>query len=254
MPAEGKPLWLAIGKFGRLELVTDAVLPDSGLPVPSQLWLVETGFMHVRPLADGGSIGGNFLFGSASDRPYAAGRDLTLMTVAFYNRPTGRGDDEWSFSVFYSPTSQLPYPLPGIAYVWRPNDRFEAKLGVPPAFEWRPTDDWTFTANYFPLVNFNATARRRLVDGLSLIAFYRTDTEIYFLAARRHDDQRFYVFDQRAAVGLERTLGRGFALEATASYIFDRQLFQGTNFLSGRTDFIAFDPGLGLSLQLLWRR
>jgi hypothetical protein len=40
----------------------------------------------------------------------------------------------------------------------------------------------------------------------------------------------------------------------TASYIFDRQLFQGTNFLSGRTDFVAFDPGLGLSLQLLWRR
>lgn len=29
---------------------------------------------------------------------------------------------------------------------------------------------------------------------------------------------------------------------------------QGTNFLSGRTDFVAFDPGLGLSLQLLWRR
>jgi hypothetical protein len=29
---------------------------------------------------------------------------------------------------------------------------------------------------------------------------------------------------------------------------------QGTNFLSSRTDFVAFDPGLGLSLQLLWRR
>jgi hypothetical protein len=58
VPAEGRPLWLAIGKFGRLELVTDAVLPDSGLRVPSQLWLVETCFMHVRPLDDGGSIGG----------------------------------------------------------------------------------------------------------------------------------------------------------------------------------------------------
>ena len=104
VPAEGKPLWLAIGKFGRFELVTDAVLLDSGLPVPSQLWLVETGFMHVRPLADDGSIGGNFVFGSASDRAYAAGRDLTLMTVTFYNRPTGRGDDEWGYSVFYSPT------------------------------------------------------------------------------------------------------------------------------------------------------
>jgi hypothetical protein len=254
VPVDGRPLWLAIAKFGRLELATDAVLPDSGQPVPNQLWLVETGFMHVRPLTSGGSIGGTFLFGSASDRPYAAGRDLTLMTVGFYNRPATRAKDEWSLSVFYSPTSQLPYPLPGIAYVWRPSDRLEAKIGMPPAVEWRPTDDWTLTANYFPLVNFNATARRRLADTLSLIAFYRSDTEIYFLADRRQDDQRFFVFDQRAAVGLERTLGRGFALEATASYIFDRTLFQGTNFTSGRTDVVTFDDGLGLSLQLLWRR
>ncbi len=254
MPAEGRPLWLAIAKFGRLELATDAVFPDSGQPIPDQLWLIETGLMHVRPLANGGTIGGNFLFGSASDRPYAAGRDLTLMTVGFYNRPAARGDDEWSFSVFYSPTSQLPYPLPGIAYVWRPSERFEAKIGLPPAIEWRPTDDWTFTANYFPLVNFNATARRRLAEKLFFLAFYRSDTEIYFLADRLQDDQRFYVFDQRAAMGLEQTLGRGFALEATASYLFDRQLFQGTNFLSNRTDVVRFDGGLGLSLQLLWRR
>lgn len=254
VPAEGRPLWLAIAKFGRLELATDAVLPDSGAPIPSQLWLVETGFMHVRPLAAGGSLGGTFLFGSASDRPFAAGRDLTLMAVGFYNRPAARADDEWSYSVFYSPTSQLPYPLPGIAYVWRPSDRLEAKIGLPPAIEWRPTDDWTFTANYFPLVNFNATARRRLADSLAAIAFYRSDTEIYFLADRRQDDQRFFVFDQRAAVGLEQTLGRGFALEATASYIFDRQLFQGTSFASNRTDLVRFENGLGLSLQLLWRR
>jgi hypothetical protein len=254
VPEEGRPLWLAIAKFGRLELATDAVLPDSGQPIPDQLWLVETGFMHVRPLANGGSIGGSFLFGTASDQPYAATRDLTLMAVGFYNRPAARADDEWSFSVFYSPTSQLPYPLPGIAYVWRPSERFEAKIGLPPALEWRPTDDWTFTANYFPLVNFNATARRRLADTLALLAFYRSDTEIYFLADRLQNDQRFFVFDQRAAVGLEQTLGRGFTLEATASYIFDRTLFQGTNFSSGRTDVVNFDDGLGLSLQLLWRR
>lgn len=254
VPAEGRPLWIAIAKFGRLEISTDAVLPDSGQPIPGQLWLVETGFMHIRPLAGGGTLGGTFLFGSASDRPYAAGRDLTLMTVGFYNRPAANARDEWSYSLFYSPTSQLPYPLPGIAYVWRPSERFEAKIGLPPSFEYRPTDDWTFTANYFPLVNFNATARRRLAEKLSLLAFYRSDTEIYFLADRLKDDERFYVFDQRAAVGLEQTLGRGFTLEATAAYLFDRTLFQGTSFSSGRTDVVNFDDGLGLSLQVLWRR
>ncbi|MFM9024680.1 MAG: hypothetical protein ACKON7_04980, partial [Planctomycetaceae bacterium] len=96
VPAEGKPLWLAIAKFGRLELATDAVLPDSGQPVPDQLWLVETGFMHIRPLDGGGTLGGSFVFGSASDRPYAAFRDLTLMTVGFWNTPARNERDEWS--------------------------------------------------------------------------------------------------------------------------------------------------------------
>ncbi len=254
VPEEGRPLWLAIGRFGRLELATDAMLPDSGQPVPDQLWLIETGVTHIRPQDDGGTLGGTFLFGSASDRPYAAGRDLTLMAILFMNRPAKRPDDEWSFSLFYSPTSQLPYPLPGIAYIWRPSDAFEAKVGVPAGLEWRPTDDWTLSVNYFPLVNVNATARRRLTDGLSFVAFYRTDTEIYFLADRANDKERFYVFDQRAAVGLEQSLGRGFTLEFMASYLFDREIFQGTNFSSGRTDVVTFEDGLGLGLQLLWRR
>jgi len=68
------------------------------------------------------------------------------------------------------------------------------------------------------------------------------------------NSERCYVFDQRVAAGLEQTIGRGFSLEFTTSYVFDRSLFQGTNFTSGRTDVVAFDPGLGMSLQLLWRR
>ena len=52
----------------------------------------------------------------------------------------------------------------------------------------------------------------------------------------------------------EQEIGGGFSLELLASYLFDRTLFQGTSFSSGRTDVVAFEPGLGLSAQLLWRR
>lgn len=253
-PREGEPLWIGIGRFGRLELATAALLPDSDQPVPDQLWLVETGLTHIRPLESGGTLGGTFLFGSASDQPFAAGRDLTLMAIAFWNTPARNERDEWNFSVFYSPTSQLPYPLPGLAYAWRPSDAFEAKLGVPASLEWRPDDAWTISAAYFPLVNVNVEARRKLAADWSFVAFYRTDTQIYFLADRLLDDERFFVFDQRAAVGLERSLGGGFTIEALASWLFDRELFQGTNFTSGRTDVVEFEPGPGLSLQLLWRR
>ena len=254
IPEEGQPLWLAIAKFGRLELATDAILPDSLEPVPSQFWLVETGVTHIRPLASGSTVGGTFLFGSASDKPFHAGRDLTLMSILFATVPARNQRDDWSFSLFYSPTSQLPYPLPGIAYVWKPDETLEAKIGLPAGIEWRPNDDWELTFNYFPLVNVNAMVRRRLADKLWLFGGYRTDTQIYFLADRVIEKERFYVFDQRAGIGLDQQIGAGFSLEFLASYLFDRELFQGTSFTSGRTDVIEFDPGLGLSLQLLWRR
>ena len=254
VPREGEPLWLGIAKFGRLELATEAVLPDSGERVPSQLWLVETGVTHIRPQDDGGTLGGTFLFGTASDQPYAAGRDLTLMAVGFWEKPAANGRDDWSFSVFYSPTSQLPYPLPGVAYVWKPDDTLEAKIGLPGGIEYRPNDDWELSLTYFPLVNVAAVARRRLSEQASLFATYRTDTQIYFLADRLIEEDRFFVFDQRAAIGVERRLAGGFSLESTVSYLFDRTLFQGTSFSSGRRDVVDFDPGIALAVQLLWRR
>ncbi|MBM4012201.1 MAG: hypothetical protein FJ286_12610 [Planctomycetes bacterium] len=253
-PQEGAPLWIGIGRFGRLELSTDAILPDSRRSIPDQLWLVETGLTHIRPLEHGGSLGGTFLFGSASDQPFAAGRDLTLMAIGFWNTPARDARDEWNFSLFYSPTSQLPYPLPGIAYAWRPSPTLEARIGVPASIEWRPDERWTLSAAWFPLVNVAVEARRRITDDWALLAFYRTDTQIYFLADRLLDSERLYVFDQRAAMGLERRLGRGFSLEAVASWLFDREIFQGTSFTSGRTDVVEFGSGPGLSLQLLWRR
>ena len=253
-PAEGAPLWIGIGRFGRLELATTARLPDTGAEIPDDLWVVETGLTHVRPLDGGTTVGGTVLVGTASDRPFAAFRDLTLMAILFATRPAANERDEWSASLFYSPTSQLPYPLPGLAYVWRPSEAFEAKLGLPAGFEWRPDDDWSLSVGFTPLVNGTAVLRRRLGGGFSAVALWRTDTETFLLADRVVDAERFYIFNQRVSVGVERLLARGFALEATADYLFDRTLFQGTGFFSGRTDVVAVAPGAGLTLQLLWRR
>lgn len=253
-PEEGRPLWIGVGRFGRLELATGAILPDSRSPIPDDLWLVETGLTHVRPLDGGATVGATLLVGSASDRPFAAFRDLTMMAILFATRPAAGGRDDWSASLFYSPTSQLPFPLPGLAYVWRPTEEVEAKLGLPAGLEWRPDDDWSLSLGFTPLVNGTAILRRRLGGGFSAVALWRTDTETFFLADRAVDAERFFVFNQRVSAGVERSLARGFSMEVTADYLFDRSLFQGSGFFSGRTDVVAIAPGAGLTAQLLWRR
>lgn len=89
---------------------------------------------------------------------------------------------------------------------------------MPAGLEWRPTDDWTLSVNYFPLVNVNAMARRRLTEALSFVTFTRGDTEIYFLADRVNDAERFYVFDRRVAAGFEQSQGAGFTVECLATF------------------------------------
>jgi len=247
-------MWLATGNFKRLEFSTAAYLTGTAMPVPSQLWSLQLGTMHTRQLDNGWNVGGMFMFGSLSDQPFAALRDMTFTVMSFVNVPARNERDAWNFSLFYSPTSQLPYPLPGVAYVWKPSPQIEAKIGLPAALVYRPTEDITFSLTYTPLTNFNLRAERRLAENWALYTGYQIYNDTYFLADRVEDDQRFYVFDQRVLAGLERRLGQHFVLDFAAAYLFDRQLFQAVNFSDDREDIVKFDPGFGLMAQLTWSR
>jgi hypothetical protein len=258
----GFPLWrpddrgmlVGIANFERLELSGGAMLTGTTQPVPNQLWSLQLGTMHTRDYDNGWNGGGMFLFGSASDRPFAALRDMTFTLALFANRPAKNQRDAWNVSLLYSPTAQLPYPMPGLAYVWRPSPKVEASIGVPFSLTYRPTEQTSLAVTYVPLTNFNARAARTLESGWTLYSDYQIYTETFFLADRIESRERFYVFDQRVSVGTERVLRSGFALNCSALYMFNRQLFQGTNFFSDRNDVVRFDPGVGLSANLVWRR
>ena len=253
-PKPGRGMWLGLANFSRLELSTSAVLPGANLDVPNQLWALQVGTMHTRQFDNGWTAGGMFMFGSASDRPFAALRDMTLTAALFANRPARNQRDSWNYSLFYSPTSQLPYPLPGLSYIWRPSPKFEASIGVPASLKYRPTEQFTLSLSYIPLTNFSARAQHEFKSGWSLYSAYQVYDDTYFLADRVNTRERFYIFDQRVSIGVERALAYGLAIDFAALYMFDRQIFQGVNFSSDRQDVLRFDPGVGLNAQLLWRR
>ena len=60
--------------------------------------------------------------------------------------------------------------------------------------------------------------------------------------------------DQRLTLGTQRELGRGWSLDLSAAYVFDRQIFQAEKFSGTRRDELAIDPGPAGMLQLLWTR
>jgi hypothetical protein len=55
-------------------------------------------------------------------------------------------------------------------------------------------------------------------------------------------------------LGVQRELGRGWSLDLSAAYVFDRQIFQAEKFSGSRRDELAIDPGVAGMLQLVWTR
>lgn len=246
-------IWLAMGGVQRLDINTSLRLPDSGLPVPNQLWDIEGGLMHIRDLGDGRQTGGMLRVGSPSDQPFAAWRDLTVTFLSFLTIPA-RNQNAWSFSLFYSPTGQIIYPIPGVAYVWKPNDRLQANLGIPFSLEYKPTETLVFTASYMPLNNAQVLLRQSLGQSWSVYGSYRTVSETFLLANRENDRERTYLFDQRMSLGIQRKLGRGWSVDLSAAYVFDRQFFQAEKFSGSRRDELSIDSGVAGMLQFMWNR
>lgn len=244
-------IWLGLASVEQLGIGTSAVLPNTGLPLPKQLWDIELGVMHVRELGDDWRAGGMVRVGSPSDRPFSELRDMTLSLLAFLTVPSG-DRNAWNFSLFYSPTGQIIFPIPGVAYVWRPHDRFQAQLGVPFSFEYRATDALTVTASYRPLTNVDLLVRLALGERWALTGGYRTVNETYWLADREDSRERTYFFDQRLTVGLQRTLGTNWNVELSASYVFDRQVFQAVKFSGPRRDELDIESGLGAAILIGW--
>ena len=73
------PVWMDgpngvmfMGGVSNRLIQTNAVLPDTGQPYPSELWNAHLGLMYHRQLDNGWMAGGGINLGSASDRPFGA--------------------------------------------------------------------------------------------------------------------------------------------------------------------------------------
>ncbi len=252
------PLWkdslnaLSLTGGVRNELFqTDAVLPETGQPLPSDLWGVNLGLRYSRQLNDGWITGGGVSIGSASDHPFATIHEIYVGMNAMLRIPQGE-HNAWLFTLSYSPYGELNFPVPGVAFSWNPSPQFHANIGLPLMVLWRPTDDWQFQASYMLIRTVHIKAQYRLMENLRAFAAYDWSNESYTLLDSPDPNDRFFIYDQRVSLGLQASLWRHWTASLSSGFVFDRYMFEGTssNASSSTADRIDLGNGPFAALNL----
>ena len=223
------------------QIDTGAVIPLTGEVVPAELWSVNFGVHYSRLFANGWLAGGGVSVGSASDHPFWGIDEMNVAMNTMLRVPQN-GHDAWVFTLAYSPLNELNFPIPGIAYSYNPSPQFHANIGLPFQLTWRPDDDWRFEASYMLIRSIHAKSQYRLVPWLSAFAAYDWSNESYSLVDRPEINDRFFIYDQRASLGLQ-TAGQYLTSSISAGYVFDRFLYEGESLAPNRTN--AVDLGAG---------
>jgi hypothetical protein len=245
-------LMITAGARNRL-IETDAILPDSHRPYPNELWDAKIGLMYVRRLGDERMIGGGINLGSASDHPFASIREMNVNFNALYRVPSG-DRNAWMFMLMYSPIGELKIPIPGVAYIYNPSDRFRANIGLPFVLSYKPTDRWSFDASYMLIHTIHVKATYKLTEKLKLSFGYDWSNEVYMLSERTDVNDRFFLYDQRVTVKLEMPITQRFSAELGGGYAFDRYSFTGQSWNSSGVDRVEIAPGPFMDLNVSLRK
>jgi hypothetical protein len=227
------------------EFTTQAILPDSHVPFPKELWDVQLG-LNYRHQFDNGWVGGaGVTFGSASDKPFHSINEMTAGLHTFLMVPS-YGNDAWLFSLSYSSNSQLPIPIPGVAYLWQPSDNFRANIGLPFQLMWRPIDDLTLDLSYMLLYTVHARATYRLCEPVRAYVGFDWGTESYLRADREDDNNRLFYEDKRLTAGVQWRVCPNATLEVFGGYTFDRSYFESQHVSeSSFNRIVVGDGGFG---------
>jgi hypothetical protein len=232
---------------------TDVILPDTRRPFPNELWNISTGLLYIHKFENGWTGGLSSTFGSASDKPFDSIHEMNVSFFGFLQKPARNDRDSWLFSLMYSPVGNLTFPVPGVAYLWKPSDDLHMSIGFPFLLKWKPVEDLTLTCSYIPVTNVNARASYRLRDGLEAYGGFEWLNEAYFLADRAVQRDRFLALEKRLIAGFRWDFWKHAALDVNAGYAFDRYYGEGDNPFSNLRDRVDVRPGAFVGVNLLVR-
>lgn len=243
--------WALSARVKLLDLDTRAILPEIGERLPGELWDVRVGAGYRHKFENNWIGGASLTVSSPSDEPFASEDELILRAIGMLRVPHG-DRNAWLFSLIYASDQELlgGLPVPGIAYLYAPSDRFRTVIGVPfTSIEVRPLDALTLEAQYFPLRRVRARATYQLFRPLRLFTGFDWDNDGYFRADRQDKEDQLFYYEKRLTAGVRFDL-RHVGFRLSGGYAFDRFYFEGDEYSDRRHNRIDVDAGPFVAAQL----
>lgn len=243
--------WRLTSQSSWLHMPNNAVLPDSGSPVPDDLYDFRIGGGYGRQLEGGQVLGINTAIGSASDRPFESTAATAVSATAFMYWPR---DEDSGWLTFLAGQTQLngrsAYLFPGVGYYFT-GEKLDGLLGLPAVWaNYKPTDDVAIQGLFIPSrVMLDATWKCH--EGVRLFATYDWEWFNYVLHDRTDKDDQFFYMEQRLYAGVELNLAANVELTVGVGYGFDRHFFQASGPLfTSRTDDFGIGCGALMFVKL----
>jgi hypothetical protein len=235
---------------------TEARLPDSGQRLPEELFDARAGLSYRHKFANAWILGGSVDVGSASDKPFHSEDELVVRAAALLRVPSGERN-AWLFSLTYASDVEIlrlrHIPVPGIAYLYAPSDRFKAVIGFPfMSVEYKPIEPLTLEAAYFPVRTARVRATYAIFRPLRVFVGFDADHDSYYLADRGDKDDQLYYYEKRITAGMRFDL-RHVGIEVTGGYVFDRFYFEGERYSERNENRFNVDDGTFVAARLSFR-
>ena len=227
---------------------TEAVFPDSGNPFPNELWNIRIGKNYIYNFANGWTGGLNVNIGSASDQPFGDLRNYNFGAIGFVTIPV-YDRDAWNLALVYMPMSQIPFPIPSVAYQWNPSEQFSMNIGLPFEVSYRPTEQLSFEASYMLLTTVHAQTTYRWTEEWKSYVAFDWENQSWFLDQRIEDNERLFLYEMRLVTGIQKRFKNNFTIDVTTGYVFDRYFFNGEGFGDRDNDRIEIGAGPFLAIE-----
>ena len=231
---------------------TQAILPDTGRAFPSDLWKLGAGAFYRRKINDTWIVSAMAQIGSNSDKPFNSGDEANISGFVIARMAMG-GGHAWNFMLAYSKNSDFlaGLPTPGVAWSYRPNRELMVLLGAPMcALVMRPNPQSTLSLFWLFPHTVRARAAIRPAKPWEVFVAFHWIYDDYYLADRPNNDFQLLMYEKKAMLGLSYDFSKKVSLTATASWVFDRIIFQGEDFRDTDKDHIKLDDGPELAMML----